>query len=113
MKIVLKTSIWWIARQEVQAYATLHMKLSKNGEVSALWGAPCISRGTPGLVLKRLHSEQNRARLYAHELALAKCNHAHLGCKDFGAIVEHKISIEEEDQSLKILGLSLVLTLNC
>lgn len=32
--------------------------------------------------------DDGAARLYTHELAIAKCTHSHLICKDCGAVVE-------------------------
>jgi Fur family ferric uptake transcriptional regulator len=32
--------------------------------------------------------EDGSARVYTHEIAIAKCDHAHLACKDCGAVIE-------------------------
>ena len=32
--------------------------------------------------------DDGSARLYTHELAIAQCDHAHLVCKDCGAVIE-------------------------
>jgi len=48
-----------------------------------------------GLV-KEIIPADGSARLYAHDIAMAQCSHAHLVCKDCGAVVENRELIKAE-----------------
>ena len=39
---------------------------------------------------KEIIPEDGSARLYTHDIAMAQCSHAHLVCKDCGAVVENR-----------------------
>ena len=58
----------------------------------------CINQ-TLGLLVqsglaKVIIPDDGTARLYTHEIAIAKCTHSHLICKDCGAIVQHRAGDE-------------------
>lgn len=78
MKIALKTPIWWIVPLAVEVYATLHMNLSRhNDEGPALWGAPCIPRGTPGLVLSVMDCMFSKSGVPIHRPVHSRINDRH------------------------------------
>lgn len=53
----------------------------------------CVNQ-TLGLLVqsglaKVIIPDDGTARLYTHEIAIAQCSHAHLVCKDCGAMIKH------------------------